>query len=163
MARTRTCRNGAEEGRWRTVTTTRHVEKARDRAAFGGEGDERPASSLVASTRRGRPSQGDVARREALARREDIAELIAALRYLTSPSVLSDLRICDREDVRQKATSLRGYRYPRAQAVIAAVRGAWGACWEELGQTDDACYLEVIADAIAGRSRRTSTPSSACG
>lgn len=138
------------------VTTTRRAGKVVDRATFGGEGDERSASPLVESTRMGRPSQEDVARRDAQVRREAIAELVAALRYLNSPSVLSDLLICDREDVRQKAATLRGYRYPRAQAVIAAVRGAWNACWEELGETDDACYLEVIADAIAGRSRRQS-------
>jgi hypothetical protein len=104
----------------------------------------------------GRPSHGDIARRDDQARREAIVELIAALRYLRSPSVLSDLPICDREDVRQKATALRGYRFPRAQVVIAAIRGAWDTCWEELGETDDACYLQAVADAMHGLTRRQS-------
>lgn len=138
------------------LTMTRHAGKVKGGAAFGSEKEESSAIPLVASSKMGRPSQGDVARRDAQARRETIAELIAALRYLKSPSTLSDLPICDREEVRQKAAALRGYRYPRANVVIAAVRGAWNACWEELGETDDACYLEVIADAIAGQSRRQS-------
>ena len=138
------------------VTTTRHAGKARRSAASGGGQETLPVIPLVASSKMGRPSQDDVARRDTQARREVIAELTAALRYLKSPSTLSDLPICDREDVRQKAAGLRGYRYPRAHVVIDAVRCAWGTCWEELGETDDACYMEMIADAIAGRSRRQS-------
>jgi len=138
------------------VTTTRHTGKARGGTATGGEKWDSPDRPLVASSKMGRPSQGDIALRDAQARQEAIVELVAALRYLKSPSTLSDLPICDREDVRQKAVGLRGYRYPRAHVVITAVRGAWDTCWDELGETDDASYLEVIADAIAGRSRRQS-------
>jgi hypothetical protein len=109
---------------------------------------------MVSST--GRPSNADLAQRDARARREAVRQLMAALRYLRRPSLLSATPICEREDVRRRAAALRGYRYPRAQTVIAAVRGAWGAGWEELGETDDACYLRAVEDALHGLSRRRS-------
>jgi hypothetical protein len=110
----------------------------------------------VTAVRTGRPSNEDLAQRDAWARQEAVRQLMAALRYLRCPSLLSATPICEREDVKRRAAALHGYRYPRAQTVIAAVRGARDICWAELGDTDDACYLQAIADALQGLSRRQS-------
>lgn len=115
-----------------------------------------PKAALASATRMGRPTHDDITRRDSQARQVTVLQLVAAFRYLKSPSVLSDAAICDRLDVRQKATALSGYRYPRSQVVIAAITSAWSTCWEELGETDDACYLQAVADAMRGLSRRQS-------
>lgn len=82
--------------------------------------------------------------------------LMRALQHLNQPSRLSDSPLCELEGVRRQAAILRGYRYPRAQVVIRAVRRAYEAAWAELGDTGDAPYLQALADALAGTSRRES-------
>lgn len=85
-----------------------------------------------------------------------IALLAQAIQHLNHPSRLSDSALCQLDGVRQRAATLTGYRYPRAHIVIAAVRQAYDAAWAELGETADACCLVVLADALAGLSRRES-------
>ena len=143
------------------MRTTPH--RARPGAGYqaNGAGEVHGVSTMTAAPiRTGRPSNEDLALREARARRETVVQLMAAIRYLRSPSLLSETAICDREDVRHHAVALRGYRYPRAQVVIAAVKAAWDTCWEELGETEDACYLEAVADALLGLSRQESASKS---
>jgi hypothetical protein len=113
-------------------------------------------ATMAQSRGRGRPSNFDVAQREDQARQIMVAQLTQAVRHLNQPSRLSDSPICDLESVRQQATILRGYRYPRAQVVIRTVRQAYETAWAELGGTEDAAYLQALADALAGVPRRES-------
>ena len=111
---------------------------------------------IAAATRTGRPSNSDLARREAEERRAAIALLTQALQHLNHPSRLSESPLCEMEGVKQQATTLRGYRFPRAHIVISAVRQAYEAAWAELGETADACCLVALADALAGVTRQES-------
>ncbi len=105
---------------------------------------------------RGRPSNLEIAQREDRARQHMAALLTCALQHLNQPSRLSDSPLCDLDGVREQAAALSGYRYPRAQVVIRAVRQAYETAWAELGDTEDASYLQALADALAGVSRRES-------
>ena len=79
-----------------------------------------------------------------------------ALQHLNHPSRLSDSPLCQLDGVRRQAAALAGYRYPRAQIVMRAVRRAYEAAWAELGDTADARCLVALADALAGVSREES-------
>ena len=105
---------------------------------------------------RGRPSNVEVTQREDQSRQILAALLMRALQHLNRPSRLSESPLCELDGVRRQATTLRGYRYPRAQVVIQAVRRAHDAAWAELADTGDAPYLETLADALAGVSRNDS-------
>ena len=109
----------------------------------------------VAGTR-GRPSNSELAQREDQVRQIMVMLLTRALQHLNRPSRLSDSPLCDLDGVRQQATALRGYRYPRAQVVIRAVRQAYETAWAELGGTEDASYLKALLDALDGVSRHES-------
>ena len=108
------------------------------------------------TTRTGRPSNADLARREVEERCAAIAVLTQALQHLNHPSRLSESPLCELEGVKRQATALRGYRFPRAHIVIGAVRQAYDAAWAELGDTADACCLAALADALAGVTRQES-------
>ena len=106
--------------------------------------------------RAGRPSHADLLQREAQVRSTTVTLLARALQHLNHPSRLSDSPLCQLESVRQQAAQLRGYRFPCAQVVIQAIRRAYDLAWAELGETEDACCLVALADAIQGLSREES-------
>ena len=108
------------------------------------------------SPRAGRPSRAEAAQRAARERAALASLLLRALQHLNHPSRLSDSPLCQLPDVRRQAAGLRGYRYPRAQVVIRAVRQAHDRAWAELGETADAHCLVALADALTGVSRRES-------
>ncbi len=105
---------------------------------------------------RGRPSNQEMMQREDQSRQILAALLMRALQHLNHPSRLSESPLCELDGVRRQATTLLGYRYPRAQVVIRAVRVAHDAAWAELADTGDAPYLATLADALAGVSRKDS-------
>jgi hypothetical protein len=107
-------------------------------------------------TRVGRPSNAEVIRREAQARRSAMSQLIRALQHLNHPSRLSESPLCQLDGVKRQEAMLRGYRYPRAHVVIQAVRRAYDLAWAELGRTEDARCLIALADALEGVSREVS-------
>jgi hypothetical protein len=113
-------------------------------------------SSPRALARVGRPSNADLAQREAQARLVLVRLLVRMLQHLNHPSRLADSPLCQLEGVRRQAAGLHGYRYPRAHIVIEAVRRAYELAWAELGETEDAGCLIALADALAGRSREES-------
>ena len=110
----------------------------------------------VSTPRIGRPSNAELLEREAQARLIFVRLLTRALQHLNHPSRLSDSPLCQLEGVRRQAAGLRGYRYPRAQVIIQTVRQAYELAWAELGETEDACCLIALADALAGLSREES-------
>lgn len=106
--------------------------------------------------RRGRPSNLERGRREAEVRELAIAWLVRALQHLNHPSRLSDSPLCQLEGVRRRAAGWPAQYYPRAHLVIRAVRDAYDGAWAELGETDDACCLVALHDALQGLSRDAS-------
>ena len=91
--------------------------------------------------------------REALTRSAIAALLSRALPHLGRPSRLANSPLGELAAVREQAAALVGYRFSRAHMVIRAVRRAYEFAWAELGETEDACCLVTLADALAGRSR----------
>ncbi len=108
------------------------------------------------TTRIGRPSKDDLARRERREREEIAAQLARAVQHLNHPSRLSESPLCELPCVRARAATLRGQHFARARVVIAAVRQAHEAAWAELGETADAVCLRALADALQGRTREES-------
>lgn len=107
-------------------------------------------------TRRGRPSNVELVRREADAREMAISWLTQALQHLNHPSRLSDSPLCQLEGVRRQAALSPIYCYPRAHIVIQAVHEAYDVAWSELGESDDAGCLVALHDALQGMSREAS-------
>ena len=110
----------------------------------------------VTPTRTGRPSNADLARRVVQERRAAARLLTQALQHLNHPSRLSESPLCQLEGVKRQAAALGGYHYPRAHIVIEAVRQAYAAAWNELGETADGCCLAALADALQGLTRQES-------
>jgi hypothetical protein len=110
----------------------------------------------INTARGGRPSNADLTQREAQARLILVRLLARALQHLNHPSRLADSPLCQLEGVRRQAVGLTGYRYPHAHVVIRTVRRAYELAWAELGETEDACCLAALADALAGISREES-------